>query len=618
MPLTDDARLLIETERGTREARLGDFLSLDEIERADRDAIAWIKSLRTADLDGRPLRDALLYRGDSLWWFVEIYLHRMRVIETLFRAVTATENIFRVERPRAITLVDGDPIAQAVLRAGAARHATVYRGPSSGVWYDTVRLAGTIARGVVFVLRAIGSRLRRRARRVPEDRPAPAIAAFVHSAFWRSSADREAYVGPILKELVARVPTADIVFVGLGPATVFRARTVARHVKEWQEPPPDLLSIEGYAPLRALRGSLALSMRGGRLRRLLWRSADLRRAAVFSGYDLWRFVRHELAGVAYLQLPWSARAMDETGAALDALHPRLALTYAEAGGWGRALALEARRRGIPVCGLQHGFIHRHWLNYLHEPDEMVPTQGRPEVLGFPRPDLTLLFDRFVLDHLVAKGSFPRSALEVCGNPRLDNLAESAARQTDQTRQATRARLGVAPGARIVLLATKYRERAHAALEALFEAARALPGVHLVVRCHPAETSAAYERLTRGASTISISPADVDLVSSLSVADLVVTVNSTVALEAMALGVPALALNLPNYLSPFVDAGVMYGAGSPSEVARVCHQALSDEESRRLLRARTQGFVAEYELLPTGLAADRAVRAILALARAADR
>ena len=64
--------------------------------------------------------------------------------------------------------------------------------------------------------------------------------------------------------------------------------------------------------------------------------------------------------------------MDEAGAALDALRPRVALTYAEAGGWGRALMLECRRRGIPSVGLQHGFIYRHWLNYLHEPDEMAP------------------------------------------------------------------------------------------------------------------------------------------------------------------------------------------------------------------------------------------------------
>ena len=612
--MTDDALLLVETADGSRQVRLGDYLSLDEIEQADRDAIGWIKRVRTAEIAGRPLRDRLTYRGDSLWWFVEIYLHRMRVIETLYRAVTATENLFRTEQPRSVTLVDGDAIAQLVVKEGARRHGSAFRGASSGAWFHARRLAGTIVKGVAFLVQAFVSHLRVRHRPTAPAGGRIAIAAFVHAAFWRSTADREAYVGPVLKELVARVPASDLVFVGLGPRTVFRARTLASQVRNWKGAPPDVHSIEGYAGLRAMSGSLRYGLTSGRVRRWLWHSVDLRRAAVIGGYDTWRFVRHELAGVAYLQLPWSVRIMDEIAAALDHLQPRVALTYAEAGGWGRALVIEARRRGIAVCGLQHGFIHRHWMNYLHDPDEMAPASGSP---GFPRPDLTLLFDRFATEHLVTRGSFPASSLGIMGNPRLDELAEAARQQTDQTRLATRRRLGIDPEARVVLLATKYRERAHAALLALFDAVRSMPGIHLVVRCHPAETPGPYLALARGASGVSVAPAGVDLVSSLAVSDLVVTVNSSVALEAMALGVPALALNLPNYLTPFVDAGVMWGAASPGQVALLLRQALSDDPSRQDFRARQQAFMAKYDMLPSGLAADRAVRAILTLTDSTD-
>ena len=78
---------------------------------------------------------------------------------------------------------------------------------------------------------------------------------------------------------------------------------------------------------------------GGRhdVRRALEASDDIRDAAVIRGCDCWPIVREELAGIALLQWPWSARAMDEAGAALDALKPGVAVTYAEAGGWGRAL-----------------------------------------------------------------------------------------------------------------------------------------------------------------------------------------------------------------------------------------------------------------------------------------
>src|SRR6186713_157845 len=114
----------------------------------------------------------------------------------------------------------------------------------------------------------------------------------------------------------------------------------------------------------------------------------------------------------------SARAMDEAGAALDALSPQSVLTYAEAGGWGRALMLEARRRSIPSVGLQHGFIYRHWRNYLHEPDEIAPAGTER---GCPIPDVTMLFDRYAEQHLREAGHFPPAALSVTGNARLDQL-----------------------------------------------------------------------------------------------------------------------------------------------------------------------------------------------------
>ena len=616
--MTEDALLLLETQSGDRRVRLGDYLSLEEVERADRRAIAWIKAVRHADLRGQPLRDRLTYRGDSLWWFVEIYLHRMRVIETLYRAVTASENLFRTERPRALEVLEGDDIARQVLAMGARRYDAQYRGTTPGMWFDATRGAATIGKSVLLALGAIMSRLRI-GRPVPHGRRARApIAAFIHSAFWRSSADREAYVGPILKALVGKVRPDDLVFVGLGPRTAFRARTLATHLQEWQDAPPDVQAIERCAPLSAIRGSLVYTLGCDRIRRWLWTSPDLRQAAVFEGYDLWRFIRHELLGVAYLQLPWSARAMDEVAAALDRLQPKVALTYAEAGGWGRALVLEARRRGVATCGLQHGFIHRHWLNYRHEPDEMAGSAANSGDRGFPRPTKTLLFDKWADAHLREAGAFPAQAVEVTGNPRLDALAEASRRQDDDTRGRTRERLGAATGARVIVLATKYRERARESLAALFAAVREMDGVHLAVRCHPAETAESYLRLAQDSPTVTIAPADLDLVSVLAVAELVVTVNSTVALEAMALGVPALALNLPNYLSPFVEEGVMLGAASPSSVAPVLAQFLRNDGARAAMRARQQAFMAQYGMLPTGQAADSAVRVILDLARLTDR
>jgi hypothetical protein len=320
-----------------------------------------------------------------------------------------------------------------------------------------------------------------------------------------------------------------------------------------------------------------------------------------------------LRGVAALQLPWSARAMDEAGAALDALRPRVVLTYAEAGGWGRALMLEARRRGIASAAVQHGFIYRHWLNYLHEPDEMLPSPANRADRGFPRPDLTLLFDDFAREHLVEHGHFPADALTVTGSPRLDASVASARGFDEAARRRLRDALGAAGDTPVVVVAAKFAQLG-ASFAALVEAARATPGIRLVVKPHPAEGDAPYRAASAGVDNVVISPADADLGQLTAVAAALVTANSTAAIEAMPLGVPALVVGLPNNLSPFVEAGAMAGTHAPAEVGPALRALLYDGEMRQRLSAAREAFLARYGIRGDGGAASRAADAIISLSR----
>jgi UDP-N-acetylglucosamine 2-epimerase len=317
-------------------------------------------------------------------------------------------------------------------------------------------------------------------------------------------------------------------------------------------------------------------------------------------------VREALAGIALLQFPWSARAMDEAGAALDALQPSAALTYAEAGGWGRALALESRRRGIPMAGLQHGFIYRHWLNYQHEPDEL---EARGADAGFPAPDRTLVFDGWAARHLERAGHLPRAGVVVTGSAQLDALSARIAAIDAEARARTRASLGVAPDGRLVVLAAKFTELGDA-FRALVAAVNDRPGIRLVVKTHPAETPAPYRREAEGLDNVTIAGADSDLATLIAAADGVVTRNSTVAIDAMALGMPALVIGLPSNLSPFVDAGVMLGARTGADVGRGLDALLYDLDARRALIDAAQRFRDEHRMHTDGRAAERAADAIL--------
>jgi hypothetical protein len=347
------------------------------------------------------------------------------------------------------------------------------------------------------------------------------------------------------------------------------------------------------------------------MRRALSASDDLRDAACIQGCDCWPIVEEALAGVALLQFPWSARAMDEAAAALDALQPSVALTYAEAGGWGRALALEARRRKVPLAGLQHGFIYRHWLNYLHERDEMEPAGATSTDRGFPRPAATLVFDAYAAKHLVDAGRFPPASVIVTGSPRLDALTAAFARLGPADVAAARTASGAVGSRPLVLLVSKFSEVVHL-LPALLDALSATPDALLAIKTHPAETPDLYERAAAGRPDVRVLPATAPLAALLRASRAIVTVNSTVAVDAMSLGVPALAIGLPNNLSPFVRAGAIAGAGATGEIRPALCALLYDEEFRRRQSAAAAATVDEYRMRADGRAAERAAEAILAL------
>jgi hypothetical protein len=600
-------KIEITSASGSREVDLAHYLDGGLEERAQEDSYRWIKALRHVQVDGIPFRSRFTLRGDSMWWFAELYLHKTQRILGLQRTILAFGALVERERPRRVRARGAE--AWLVARLASTKQVP-FDGPQAppSVSAQLLRI-GTRAS----LLWASGRLSRARRRPAPADRAT--IAAFVHRAFWRSEGDdpgAESYIGPVLREIATRLPSGAVRHVGLGPASNFRAR-------RWWDPllagrgSAGIVPIERYAPAAALLESEAQWRRRHSVRRALCASQAVRAHAVIQGCDCWPAVREQLIGVALLQLPWSARAMDEAAAALDALQPAAAVTYAEAGGWGRALALECRRRSIPLAGLQHGFIYRHWLNYRHEPDEMARDATNSHDLGFPRPDVTLLYDGYTKRHLLNAGRFPEASLLVTGSPRLDELVSTVQSLTPEDIASVRRAAGAtAAHQSLVVLATKQREAA-AVLPSICDAVRTIDDVQLAIKPHPAETPDVYGAVAGGIPNVRVLPVQTPLPHLLAAASAVITINSTVAVDALTLGVPALVVGLPNNLTPFVDAGVMVGASGADEIRLALRRLLYDQEFRRQLSHATEPFMSDFRLRQDGGAAARTAAAVLALA-----
>jgi hypothetical protein len=603
---TDEPTLRIDGVDGTRDVGLWDYLTPGYADQSEQEANAWIKALRSVEVDGRPLRDRFTYRGDSLWWFAEIYLHKTRGIADCFRTIYALDILMASERLASVRLTSRSAPTAWITQQLVKSHELKYEGPRRipyRFWQEarSIRLRAQYFHLTDF-LRGKGD--------APASSGSPAdVACFIHSAFWRN--DEDVYVGPVLNEL-SKLVGDRLKVVGVGPGTQFRGRGWRQRADDFRQTTSDedrIIRIDRLAGRGAITPSLSIWRERKTVERTLLSSAAINAASTVRDCNIRPIVENQLRGVAHLQFPWSARAIDEAGAALDALKPRVAVTYAEAGGWGRALILAARRRGIPVVALQHGFIYRHWLNYQHEPDEMSPSAGNSDDGGFPLPTVTLVHDELTLSHLTEAGRFPPERLAVTGSTRLDRLAASARALAPGDRDALRARLGAKEGQHLVVVASKFSQLGPA-FPALASAVSDMDDVVVVVKCHPADDPDAYRHAASFAPNVRIAPPAEDLGQLLAVARVLVTVNSTAAIEAMVLGVPTLVVNLPNNLSPFVTANVMSGARRLDEIPLALRTLLYDEQRRSELAERRSTFLATHQIRSDGRAAARAAEAIL--------
>ncbi|OGO54969.1 MAG: hypothetical protein A2V85_09710 [Chloroflexi bacterium RBG_16_72_14] len=174
-----------------------------------------------------------------------------------------------------------------------------------------------------------------------------------------------------------------------------------------------------------------------------------------------------------------------------------------------------------------------------------------------------MFGRWERDVLVEQSVYRDDEVHVGGSPRLD---VGVRRQAD--REAVRAELSIAPGNRMVVLSGTHghlhrRFLYPVALARLFD--RPVPGIHLVIKLHPAEVDEGPYRAViegvaaaRGFAPPPISVVrDVDLYRLLAAADAHLGIHSTVLTEAVFVGTPNLlaSATLGGDLLGYVEASV---------------------------------------------------------------
>ena len=335
------------------------------------------------------------WKGVSLWWFAELYLHHSTEAPRYVRVIETVHRLLDAEAP------DEVEAARPARGRGAARRAHLHRARRALPWPRRGRAASRSAGSRPSVGAAAGTRSRPGP---PRPRPRwPGAAA-------RAAAGRARRALPLPRRLLAGARRAT-------RASAARVRALLRPADpgRWRE----------HGALRALRGggraaggvpparAAASGSRTGcactrdgeaptststatTARRVL---REVRRGHARSPARVWRALRREpgrargllpsrrrasptsaeadLAATLLLQLPWAIRSYEEMAAVLAAVRPAVVCLYAESSGWGRAALAACRAAGVPTVAVQHGIVYPKYYSYRARPRRGRLPAARP-------------------------------------------------------------------------------------------------------------------------------------------------------------------------------------------------------------------------------------------------
>ena len=268
--------------------------------------------------------------------------------------------------------------------------------------------------------------------------------------------------------------------------------------------------------------------------------------------------------------------------ALTSIRPGAILTSCEYCKMGRAATIAGNQSKIPTIALQHGIITPvHW-GYIFCKSER--TSFVEAINSRPLPRYTLLYGTSYRELLMGTGNYPEESLIVTGQPRYDHLYRIK-RSMDKKLFMEEHKLKpplIVWTSQGDLPELETRKN----IESFSYLLTSIPQINLFIKPHPNEKDLSiYEPLTKHQNVILSS--EIDLYKLLNVCSIMITKNSTTAMEAAALDKPVIVLNLSGEtdIVDYVEEGIAWGVYRSEDLAPAVARLLEDDSMLRKNRAK---------------------------------
>lgn len=569
-------------------------------------------------LNGRTIKDLMVYDNFSFWWCMEHWLYfsffYRDPLDKIIETVDIINMIMKIERPEKVIFIDNDTLYSRVIPILASKSKLVRiicARPVKEKIKEYIRPWG-IKQFLSWHARA--RKLLWRFERLcahykPKQKAGKHILA-VCSYNWKpvehpvlqNPVVGDPYITPIVENLknetITYVDTTQRAYMGFG-ALKNKARSKQSHVL-----------LEQFTSLgAALRARRALY----RIRsavKSLERSPEFRKSWLLDGIDLWPLIGPQFRCYFDNRLEGHLMDFECAKALLGHEKPDLVMYPCEGGDLAYVFFKLCADKGIPCIGVQHGTMSYSPLS-VHAKEEIC--KAKPQCL--PRPTKLLVYGPYYRDFLVSNGNYPDSEISVIGNLRYDHFVN--AKTLSKNRIANKYHLDKSK--QIVLYAGQIflsKSEGEEVIRAVFSAAKELD-LFLVVKQHPGETSdALYHQL---ANEIGIKPfitKNTSTLELLTACDVIIGAESTLDYEAMILEKPVIIVNLgtrPDSL-PFVKEIAAIGVYKSEDVLPALKNSLFDKKTKENLAKGMAKLIEAHCYKIDGKAAERAAEVARGLIR----
>jgi len=331
---------------------------------------------------------------------------------------------------------------------------------------------------------------------------------------------------------------------------------------------------------------------------------DFIRSIQYNGSALFELLKHDFDILFKYRVFTAILYIELVKRAIEATNPKAIVIICEYCMFGKASVIAGHIKRVPTLAIQHGIItptHQGYIFNKEDKDKIII------------PDITCVYGQYHYDYLTKNGIYKPEQVIITGQPRYDII-----HNIDKIYSKKRflEMYGINPDHKIVLWATHSHalsdEENAKNLVAMLNAMQNLKNTTLIIKQHPGERKKDTKQIKQCLNAYKINALLMDKKSNtyeqLFVCDLMITKQSTTAMEAVALNKPVIVLSLIDSTdyAGYVEEGIARGVYKEEDLTTTIEELLQDDS---YLAKNRDVYTEKYMYGIDGTASKRVVNVI---------